>query len=112
MTVTLFLSLLVFGASICALVTQAVKKAFENAKKEAAPNFLALINALLVGGFGTSVAYILLGIEWTRNNIICLILMIICIWIGSMIGFDKIKQLIEQFKGGNDAETVNVEEIQ
>ena len=98
MTITLFITMLTIGSTLCAFVTEAVKKVFENAKKEAAPNVLALVNALVVGGLGTAVAYILLGIEWTTNNIICLCLMVVCIWMGSMIGFDKIKQLIEQIK--------------
>lgn len=99
MSVTLFITLFTLGSFACTLVTEAVKKAFINAKKEASANLLALIDAVVVGGLGTSVAYILLGIEWSTNNIICLALMIVCIWIGSMIGFDKIKQLIEQIKG-------------
>lgn len=99
MTVALFLSLFVLGAGVCAFVTEAVKKAFYNAGKEASPNLLALVDAIVVGGLGTSVAYILLGIEWTKVNIICLVLMIVCIWIGAMIGFDKVKQMIEQLKG-------------
>lgn len=98
MTITLFITLLTIGSMLCTLVTEAVKKAFENAKKEAAPNVLALVNAVVVGGLGTAVAYILMGIEWTTNNIICLVLMIVCVWIGSMIGFDKIKQLVEQIQ--------------
>lgn len=98
MTITLFISMFTIGSLVCALVTEAVKKAFENAKKEASANVLALVDALVVGGLGTAVAYVLLGIEWTTNNIICLCLMVVCIWMGSMIGFDKIKQLIEQIK--------------
>lgn len=99
MTVTLFISLFTFGSALCILVTEAVKKAFENAKKEASANLLALVDALVVGGLGTSVAYVLMGIEWSVNNIICLILMIVCIWIGAMVGFDKVKQLLEQLRG-------------
>lgn len=96
MTVTLFISLFTIGSALCALLTEAVKKAFENAKKDASPNVLALIDAVVVGGLGTAVAYILMDINWTANNIICLILMIVCIWMGAMLGFDKVKQLIQQ----------------
>lgn len=99
MTVTLFITLFTLGAGVCALLTEAVKKAFENAKKEASPNVLALVDAVIVGGLGTSVAYVLMNIPWTVNNIICLLLMIVCIWMGAMLGFDKVKQLLEQIKG-------------
>jgi hypothetical protein len=35
-------------------------------------------------------------IPWTVNNIICLILMGIAVWIASMIGYDKVIQLLKQ----------------
>ena len=40
----------------------------------------------------------LLGIEWTVNNILCLIAMIIFVWMGSMIGYSKIIETIQQFR--------------
>ena len=40
----------------------------------------------------------LLGIEWTINNILCLIAMIIFVWMGSMIGYSKIIETIQQFR--------------
>lgn len=96
MSITLFITMITIGSAICTLVTEAIKKAFYNAGKEASPNLIALIDAIVIGGIGTAVCYMLLGIEWTTNNIICLILMVVAVWVGSMIGFDKIKQLLEQ----------------
>ena len=40
----------------------------------------------------------LLHIEWTVNNILCLIAMIILVWMGSMIGYSKIIETIQQFR--------------
>ena len=40
----------------------------------------------------------LMDIPWTVNNIICLILMTVCVWIGSMIGYDKVAQLLKQIE--------------
>lgn len=99
MTITLFIIMFSFGSGVCALFTEALKKAFANAKKELSNNLLAFINAIIVGGIGTAIAYTLMGIEWNANNIICLALMIFAVWMGSMIGFDKIKQLLEQLSG-------------
>ena len=98
MTITLFISVLTFGAGITALLTEAIKKAYENAGKEYSSNVIALIDAIVVGGGGVAVTYMLMGIPWTVNNIICLILMTIAVWIGSMIGFDKVIQLIKQLE--------------
>lgn len=96
MTVTLFISIFTVGAAISGLLTEAVKKAYQNAQKEYSSNVIALINAVVVGGLGTACAYMLLEIPWTVNNIICLALMAVVVWMGSMIGYDKIVQLLKQ----------------
>ena len=96
MTVTLFISLFTFGSMLCGLITEAVKRVYENAEKEYSANVIALVDALVVGGLGTAVAYMLLNIPWTVNNVICLILMCVMIWLGAMVGFDKVLQTIGQ----------------
>lgn len=98
MTITLFISIFTIGAAFSGLLTEAVKKFYENQGKDYSSNVIALINAIVVGGLGTAISYMLLGIPWTVNNIICLILMIVVVWIGSMIGYDKIIQLFGQLK--------------
>ena len=69
---------------------------YKNANKESSPNLISLINAVIVGAGGTSIAYVILSIPFILSNILCIVLMIFTIWIGSMIGYDKIMQLIEQ----------------
>ncbi len=96
MTITLFITILTIGAALTSLLTEAIKKAYANADKVCSPNIIALIDAIVIGCGGTAVTYMLLGIDWTVNNIICMILMGILVWVGSMIGFDKISQLIKQ----------------
>lgn len=96
MSIALFTILITILSSVSALLTQAVKKTYDNAGKKYSSNTLALINAIVVGWCGTAVAYLLLGIAFTATNIVCLFLMGGVVWIGSMIGYDKIKQLIEQ----------------
>lgn len=96
MTVTLFISLFSFGSILCGLVTEAIKNAYKNAEKEYSANIIALVDAVIVGGVGTATAYMLLGIPWTVNNIICLVLMCVVIWLGAMVGFDKVLQTITQ----------------
>lgn len=98
MTVTLFISILTLGATLTSLLTEAVKKFYENAGREYSPNVIALVNALVIGMGGTSVTYMLLNIPWSVNNVICMVLMAICMWIGSMIGYDKIIQLLKQIE--------------
>ena len=110
MTVTLFVTILTVGALVSGLLTEAIKKAYANSKKDYSANVIALINAVVVGGGGKAVTYILLGVSWEVNNIICMALMVVCVWIGSMVGYDKIIQLIKQIaesKGVGDGEKRN-----
>ena len=98
MSITLFITMFTVGAAAAALLTEAVKKFYANAGKERSPNVIALVDAVVIGAGGTAVVYMLLDIPWTVNNIICLILMAVCVWIGSMIGYDKIIQLLKQIE--------------
>ena len=98
MSITLFITMFTVGAAAAALLTEAVKKFYANAGKECLPNVVALVDAVVIGAGGTAVVYMLMDIPWTVNNIICLILMAGCVWIGSMIGYDKVVQLLKQIE--------------
>ena len=89
MTITLFVTIFTVGAMVSGLLTEAIKKAYQNAEKKYSANVIALVDAAVVGGLGTACAYMLLGIPWTVNNIICLALMIVVVWMGSMIGYER-----------------------
>ena len=94
MTVTTFLTIVTIGSLVSSLLTEALKKSFKNMST----NVIALINAAIVGMLGTSATYILVGIEWNVQNIVCLVLMVFCVWLGSMVGYDKVIQTILQIK--------------
>lgn len=96
MTVTLFITILTIGAAVTSLLTEAIKKFYTNAKKEYSSNVIALVNAVVVGAGGTAVCYMLMNVPWTVNNVICMVLMAFAVWVGSMIGYDKVIQLIKQ----------------
>lgn len=98
MSITLFITMFTVGAAASALLTEAVKKSYANAGKECSPNVIALVDAVVIGAGGTAVVYMLMDIPWTVNNIICLMLMAGCVWIGSMIGYDKVVQLLKQIE--------------
>lgn len=98
MTVTLFVTFITAAAAVSSLLTEAIKKAYENAGRRYSANVIALINAAVIGGLGMAAVYMLMGIPWTVNNIICIVIMIVAVWIGSMIGYDKIIQLLKQIQ--------------
>lgn len=92
MTIQLFMFLFTIGSLVSSLMTEAIKKSFESVST----NIIALADSILIGGIGTVISYILIGIPFTLANVVCIILMAVCIWIGSMVGYDKVKQTLEQ----------------
>lgn len=96
MSITLFITILTIGGMVTALLTEAIKKMYANMKKDYSANIIALVNAIVVGCGGTAVVYMLMNIPWTVNNIICMILMTVAVWIASMLGFDKVLQTVNQ----------------
>lgn len=98
MTITLFLALIVVFAMAVSLLTEAVKKFFEGSKVTYSSNVIVLIVSVIVGIGGTAMAYITLGIAFTMPNIIAMVLMAVAVWVGAMLGYDKVIQMIEQIK--------------
>lgn len=98
MTLNLFIILLVALCAISTLLTEAIKQFLINKGENPSANLIALIDAVVVGAGGTIVAYIFMNISFTLSNIFAIICMTIAIWIGSMIGYDKVIQLLEQLK--------------
>lgn len=96
MTISIFLLLLTIFAVCTSLLTEAMKNFCNEQGKDYASNIVVLVAAALVGGLGTVIYYIAASIAWTPINIICIPLMIIANWMGSMVGYDKVKQAIEQ----------------
>lgn len=96
MNLFMFIMLFTIGSLIAALLTEAFKKAFDEKGITYSTNFLALIMAGVVGIAGTIAAYIILGIPFDPVSIICIIFMAIAIWVGAMLGYDKVKQLLDQ----------------
>lgn len=95
MTIQLFMFLFTIGSTVSSLMTQAIKKALPKIES----NVIAFFDAIFVGIFGTVAAYGLIDVEFSIKNNICIFLMAVCIWVGSMIGYDKVKQTIDQIKG-------------
>ena len=94
MTVELFVFLLTIGSGANSLITQAIKKAFENVPS----NILALVSAVIVGTVTSIFAYAAYGISYNFTNVLCIPMMCACIWLGSMGFYDKVLQTIQQIK--------------
>ncbi len=96
MNMTTFLILLSAFSVISSLVTEGIKNMAAD-KANLSYNFITLVTALIVGGCGTAVYYQLNAISFTTNNIIYMILMGLASGLTAMVGFDKVKQAVEQF---------------
>lgn len=96
MTLQIFLVLLTVCATITALVTETVKKTLDSLKVKYASNIIALIVAIIVGAVIVALYYVSNTIEFTGVNIAYMFLMALANWIGSMVGYDKVKQAITQ----------------
>ena len=95
MTTTTFLMLLCAVSVLSGLVTEGIKKLISD-KANMSYNIIALVVALVIGGAGSAVYYQLNAIPFNLDNIIYLVLMGLASRLCSMVGFDKIKQAIEQ----------------
>ncbi len=95
MTTTIFLMLLTALSGISGLVTEAIKKLMSD-KHNLSYNLLALTVAFIIGTCGSALYYQLNGLVFSANNIIYMILMGCASGLVSMLGYDKVKQTIEQ----------------
>lgn len=100
MTIEMFLILLTAFSVLTSLCTEAAKKFLDSLEVTYASNIIALVVAVFVGGGGTVIFYLFNGIELNLVNNICVFLMMGANWLGSMIGYDKVKQAIIQLSGG------------
>ena len=101
MTTTTFLMLLSAFSVLSGLVTEGIKKLISD-KANMSYNIIALVVSLVIGGVGCAIYYQLNAIPFNLDNIIYLVLMGLASGLCSMVGFDKIKQAIEQIVGKKD----------
>lgn len=95
MNTTMFLILLSAFSVFSSLVTEGIKNITTD-KVNLSYNIVALITALVIGGGGTAVYYQLNAVPFTVNNVIYAVLMGLASGLTATIGYDKVKQAIEQ----------------
>lgn len=97
MTTTSFLVMLSGFSLLSSFITEGIKrKLLKKTVDVRSYNILATVVALVVGAAGTLVYYQLTGLPFTVNNFIYAALMGLASGLASMIGYDKVKQAIEQ----------------
>lgn len=96
MTVEVSLIILAACAVITSLLTEGIKKFLNEIKINYATNILVLIIALVVGCGATALYYVNYQVPFNALNSVYLALMGIANWLGAMLGYDKVRQAIEQ----------------
>lgn len=95
MTTTTFLILLSAFSIISSVITEGIKKLVQD-KANLPYNLVTLVTSMIIGIAGCAIYYRFYTISFTVNNIICMLLMGFASGLSSMVGFDKVKQTIEQ----------------
>ena len=95
---------IVFGIGIVScftgLVTQGIKKILKDVNKTFPKNILVSIVAVVLTIL-LSVGYaIIFNVQFSAAYVVWTVFVMIGGWLGSMFGFDKIKQTWQQAKGG------------
>ena len=106
MTPQLFLILLAGFSALSSLVMEGIKKSFLSSKN-VSYNVIALIIALIIGTSGTFIYYQLNNIIIDTNNILYAILMGLASGLVSMVGYDKVKQTLDELKKYSVKEDTN-----
>lgn len=93
-----FLLGLLITSTLTGLVTEAVKKLFDEHKKVYQANTMAgIISLILSAAIGAG--YVLLNdLNFTTPIIICIICLVFMSWLCAMVGYDKVIQAVSQFK--------------
>ena len=78
------------------LVVEGIKRSLEELGRKYACNVLVLFASFVVSTLAMSFVYLKEGIPFTLLNIFYIIFMFGANWLGSMLGYDKIKQAILQ----------------
>ncbi|MCD8364705.1 MAG: aminopeptidase [Clostridiales bacterium] len=94
----IFLLGLLIVSVLTGLVTEAIKKLFDEHNRKYMANTLAGVIAVVLS-IGIGIAYIILaGVPTNAQIIVYLIALIFLSWLSAMVGYDKVIQAISQFK--------------
>ena len=100
MTLQTFLLGLMIASTLTALLTEALKKVFQERKITYYPNALAGYSAVGLS-VAVGIAYIVLtDLMLNVEMAVYLIALIFLSWLSAMVGYDKVVQAIAQFKKG------------
>lgn len=98
MTVAMFITMMTGFSTLTGLFVQGIKKILDEKERKYSANLLACIVGCIVGIGGTAAYYAIGSIAFTTINVVCMVLMGVAVSLGAMVGYDKVVQMISQFR--------------
>lgn len=98
MTIILFLEMLVILATATSLITEAIKSSLKKLGKTYKSEVIVLITSFVVSIMGSSIYFIFTDTNFDLKNILSILCLYVCVFVGSEIGYDKIIELIKKIK--------------
>lgn len=95
------LSALALVSGLTTLTVEGIKKILDESKIPYKSNLLAGIVAIVLSCCAVIADMLYFGKTFTVQTGVILVCFAFLSWLCSMVGFDKIKQLLEQFKGSD-----------
>ena len=96
MTVEVFISILFTVSLVNGLITQAIKKIFDDMEWTYCSNILAGMVSVVVSGFVCYAHFMFSDVVFNEVMAITYIALIIMSWVCAMVGYDKVVQTIKQ----------------
>lgn len=97
-TLDIFLMGLLIVSTLTGVVTEAVKKMLDSTKVKYNSNIIAAIVAVVLAA-GVGVGYtLIMGLGFSVQIIACIVALVFMSWLCSMIGYDKVVQIIASLK--------------
>ena len=97
MTFEVFLTLLLVVSTLTSLVVEALKK-FLGENKKYSSNMLAGLVAIVLSVAVGICYFILFGVAFSAQFVIYIVALVLIGWICSMLGYDKVVQILTQIK--------------
>lgn len=92
-----FITTLMAVSILTGLFTEAIKKQMEELKFTCPPNLLAGIVSIVLSVLVFSGQMVHEGLTFDPDVVVYLVCLVMGSWLCSMVGFDKVKQAIDQF---------------
>ena len=96
MNITVALIALAFSTSLTTLTVEGIKKLLDAKQIKYESNLLAAIVAVALSIIAALMYILYYSIPFNAQTLVLTICFAFFTWLGSMVGFDKIKQLLQQ----------------